>query len=150
MARSGPPSRPDDGAVAVEFAFISVLVLFPLLFGIVQYGWLLFEQGAAHATVRDAARLASVGINDCGDFRNAVRTRASNNRLPTGGSWAVSAQTNDDNSTGRFERIADSVTVTITWSPTRFGFPLIPSAPASLTSRAVAGIEDVGAVTSCP
>src|SRR5215467_7444086 len=73
----------DRGAAAVEFALVSVL-LFTLLFGIIQYGFLFFQYQAAAATAHEGARLAALGINDCSDFGRAVQDRGTANGLPAG------------------------------------------------------------------
>lgn len=52
MARTG---RGDDGAAAVEFALVST-ILFPLLFGIIQYGLYFNDSLNARQGVRQAAR----------------------------------------------------------------------------------------------
>lgn len=136
-----PRPHADDGAVAVEFALVS-LVLFPLLFGIVQYGWFFYQQGAAASTARDAARLAAVGIDSCSTFKTAVKTRAGANGTPTGGSWNVTTAYSNANP----QRVTDTITVTITWSPTKFGFP-VPFVSGALTAQAQAAVESVGQQT---
>lgn len=52
--------RREDGAAAVEFAFI-VPVLIVLVFGIIQFGIAYNRQQGMHAVAREGARLASVG-----------------------------------------------------------------------------------------
>ena len=56
--------RRDTGAAAVEFALVSVL-LFTLLFGILQYGLYFWSLQTGSAAAKEAARRASVG--DCTD-----------------------------------------------------------------------------------
>ena len=55
-------TRGDSGASAVEFALVS-LILFPLLFGILQYGYYFFALQNGNSVAREAARKVSVG--DC-------------------------------------------------------------------------------------
>jgi Flp pilus assembly protein TadG len=66
------------GAAAVEFAIVSML-LFTLLFGIVQYGFYFYSKQAASAAVREAARQAAVGSLACGtgagQFQGFVKDR---------------------------------------------------------------------------
>lgn len=52
-------SRSDQGAAAVEFALVSV-ILFPLILGMVQYGLLFNDFLQVRQGVRNAARTASV------------------------------------------------------------------------------------------
>ena len=55
-------TRGESGASAVEFALVS-LILFPLLFGILQYGYYFFALQNGNSVAREAARKVSVG--DC-------------------------------------------------------------------------------------
>lgn len=59
----------ERGAAAVEFALVSV-VLFPLMFGTIGFGWTFWEINAAQNTARQAAREASLGVGD--DFTRTV------------------------------------------------------------------------------
>jgi Flp pilus assembly protein TadG len=75
-------ARHDEGAAAVEFALVAVL-LFSLIFGIIAFGFALFNQQGAVTAAREAARKAAVGVNsgNCQDVlrfgRNAVGTAKS-------------------------------------------------------------------------
>ena len=52
--------RTEDGAVALEFALIlPVLLLF--LFGVIQYGYGLFQLQSFSAALNEASRTASTG-----------------------------------------------------------------------------------------
>ena len=63
--RSRRGRRQDDGAAAVEFALVSIL-LFLLLFGIIEFGIGFFTQQGAAAAAREAARRAAVGkVTSC-------------------------------------------------------------------------------------
>ncbi|MFN7145321.1 MAG: TadE/TadG family type IV pilus assembly protein [Myxococcota bacterium] len=44
------------GAAAIEFAFV-LLLLIPLLFGIMEYGWLFLQQSNITSAVREGTRL---------------------------------------------------------------------------------------------
>jgi Flp pilus assembly protein TadG len=54
----------------VEFVLVCV-VLFPLLFGILEYAWGFWEQQSAQASAAQAARLASLGVPASGPDRFA-------------------------------------------------------------------------------
>lgn len=53
------------GGVAVEFALIAPMLLL-LLFGIVEFGRLVWTQAALHSAVEAAARCAAIDAIDCG------------------------------------------------------------------------------------
>ena len=61
--RSSRGRRPDEGAAAVEFALVS-LILFALIFGIIAFGFALYNQQGAVQAAREAARKASVGVDN--------------------------------------------------------------------------------------
>jgi len=63
--------RQDDGAAAVEFALVA-LILFALVFGIIAFGIALFNQQGAVQAAREAARKASVGIANATDCQAAL------------------------------------------------------------------------------
>ena len=69
--RSTRGRRQDDGAAAVEFALVA-LVLFALIFGIIAFGIALFNQQGAVQAAREAARKASVGIANATDCQDAL------------------------------------------------------------------------------
>ena len=68
-------ARGDDGAAAVEFALVSLLLL-TLLFGIIQYGYFFFQSTAAESAAREGARAAAVGIENCTTWKNLVKDRS--------------------------------------------------------------------------
>jgi TadE-like protein len=65
--------RRDDGAAAVEFALVA-LILFALIFGIIAFGIALFDQQGAVQAAREAARKASIGIAGVNDCQDALTT----------------------------------------------------------------------------
>lgn len=66
--------RTDRGAAAVEFGLLAVL-LFTLLFGIIQFGlWLWSWQSGGHAA-REAARVAAVSPCDVAGIEDRGRDR---------------------------------------------------------------------------
>jgi Flp pilus assembly protein TadG len=129
----------DEGAAAVEFALVSVL-LFTVLFGILQYGFLFFQMQAASSTARQVARLASVGISDCANFGTAARTVAAENEVPSDG-FSVTADFEDGSGTAARPEWVD---VSVRFSPTDFGAPFVPF-PGGMTRTARARVESLGA-----
>jgi Flp pilus assembly protein TadG len=59
--RRGRGRRPDEGAAAVEFSLVA-LILFALIFGVIAFGFALFNQQGAVQAAREAARKAAVGV----------------------------------------------------------------------------------------
>jgi TadE-like protein len=133
-----PVRGSDAGAAAVEFALVSVL-LFTLLFGIVQYGYFFLQSSAAEHAAREGARAAALGIDDCADWQALVVDR--------GGSADVQSAT----ALGGQVR-GDDITVTVTWDPLDFGLPFVPFLGGTQPEEAaVTRAERIGAITSgCP
>jgi hypothetical protein len=59
-----PDTARDDGAAALEFAIVAALVLLPLLFGMIESGFILEDQLALTYAAREGARMAAVGTWD--------------------------------------------------------------------------------------
>jgi uncharacterized membrane protein len=147
MVRLRRPDHPDRGAAAVEFALVLPL-LFVILFGVVEYGYNLFQMQSAQATIREAARTVALGIDDCGEVPTIVLRAARNNGLglaenairsgtslriePPPGTQTVPV------APGR----GDTAVMTLTYEPT-LDFPLIPF-PEDITREAGVVVEDVG------
>lgn len=130
--RSRRARQGDDGAAAVEFALISV-VFFPLMFGMIQYGYYFFQSQGASSTVREASRLAAVGLDDCEDFAASVLAAAQNNGLSTGTPDAavpdpsritVDFYTDAGSDVPASGGRGDVAVVTLVYTPVDFGFPL--------------------------
>jgi Flp pilus assembly protein TadG len=134
-----PSRRNETGAAAVEFALVSV-VLFPLLFGTVQYGLLLVQLQAATAAARDGARTAATGITDCAELTHIAENLIENNSLAAG-TTALTA---------RWETLdgqRQSVTVDVSFTPSHF-LPFIPL-PESVSRSATALVEETSPVERC-
>lgn len=107
-----------EGAAAVEFALVSVM-LFMILFGIIQYGFFFFQLSSAHSAVAAAARQVELGdISNCAAWQQQTRDRLALSKA-TAVSWARSE------GTGALVR-GDRVTVTVDWKPVRIGAGLVP------------------------
>jgi Flp pilus assembly protein TadG len=71
--------RRERGAVAVEFALV-LPILLSLVFGIIQFGFILAQQNALNGAVRTGARYGSVnafsGSHNCGNVVTRVQDSA--------------------------------------------------------------------------
>jgi len=140
----------DQGAAAVEFALVSVL-LFTILFGILQYGFGFFQMQAVAATTQEAARLAAVGlypkgaIDGCTNFGNAVATRGEDNGLPAASVKTVKVNWSDSLGNNLAER-GGTATIQVVVEPTDFHYPFVPF-PDTITRTLTITVENVGTVT---
>jgi hypothetical protein len=152
MVRAERPSparvRGDSGAAAVEFALVLPL-LFVLLFGIIEFGFGLFQMQAAQAAVREAARTVAVGIDSCAQFDTIVGNAARNNGLgvdltAAGNSAVLEFVTAPDAPPGSPTDPVrgDTAVVRLTYQPS-LDFPLIPF-PDTITREAGVIVEDPG------
>ncbi len=115
-----PRRRGDHGAAAVEFAIISVL-LFVILFGILQYGFFFFQLSSTEHALGKAARQVEIGeVPTCADWADAAIAPLSLSGTSTA-SW-VREDGLDDVDIVR----GTKVIVTITWEPIRIGAGLVP------------------------
>jgi hypothetical protein len=139
--------RDDQGAAAVEFALVSVL-LFTLLFGIIQYGYLFFQYQAGAAAIHDAARLAGLGINPdpnaplkapCSVFLDQVTVVADANGIPE----INIAEIHLKWTTPPVVQHGSTGIVSITYKPTSLGAAFVP-VPSRITEQAVATVEAPG------
>lgn len=135
----------DTGAAAVEFALVLPL-LFVILFGIIEFGFGLFQLQAAQASVREAARGIALGVDDCGDVEALVDNAVQNNGLGVdpdqiGLTLRITPPPGSPVTPPNPER-GDSAVLTITYQPT-LDFPMIPF-PDSITRRSGTTLEDVG------
>ena len=128
--------RDEEGAAAVEFAFLLPLLVL-LLFGFIQFGIALNTRIQATNAAREAARLAVIGIDDWDDvggleFWEGVRQRA--------GVGEISNCT----LTTTADFIGGTLTVTFDY-PLDLVIPFLPSPPSwdSGTARASMRIEQL-------
>ena len=50
--------RPDGGIATIELA-LALVIVFPLLFGLIEYGWMFLKSQEIAAAARDGARIAA-------------------------------------------------------------------------------------------
>lgn len=133
----------ERGASAVEFALVLPLLML-FLFGIIQYGYGLFQLQSFNAALGDASRLASTGILNCGTFNTTWRQLAGDNGLPTANlgdidvEWLTAA--------GGASSVADRAglaRVTASYEPFRIGLPGVPF-PERVTRTRTVVVQDIG------
>ncbi len=140
--------RREDGAVAVEFALLlPILILF--LFGIIQYGYGLFQLQSFNSALSNSSQLAATGITDCTTFNDSLRNLVSNNGVNKLNSFFVTWE-KPDGSTSSQPQPGDLVKVSATFTPFKIGIPGIPF-PSTITRTQVLPIQDVGlsSITGC-
>lgn len=135
-ARGGRGGRADEnGAVAVEFALIAML-LFTLLFGILQFGlWFWCWQTGAHAA-REAARFSAV--EPCDDAGIKGKASAALDGAPvTGAAPTIDVDRPAD------VRVGDEITVHIHFTTVDLGF--FPTFDGIIDKSATSRVENVPA-----
>lgn len=156
--RTSRGRRSDDGAAAVEFALISIL-LFLLLFGIIEFGIGFFTQQGAAAAAREGARRAAVGaVKTCSGGADATDLTAITQTAAGSAAGSFSAPTMTVTEAtppdGILGDAGDTVSVTIHYKialPFVSAFvPGVPSSLDNLTQTGTARVEQQGSVTSCP
>lgn len=127
----------DEGAAAVEFALVSVLLL-TLLFGVLQYGYFFYQATAVEHAAREGARIASLGIPSagCNTFAQTVQARAGDVDL----TQVEARYTNTDLTTPGVVR-GDTVRVRVVWSPTDLNFPFLPFIGPTPEDTAITRVE---------
>lgn len=109
----------DGGAAAVEFALISA-VLFPVLFGILQYGFFFFQLSSTERALAAAARQVEVGgVPTCEVWESQAVASLPGAKTATA-SWVRQDGTDEPLLRG------DRVVVSIEWDPVRLGGGLVP------------------------
>lgn len=135
----------DDGAAAVEFAIVSVLLL-TILFGILQYGYFFFQSTGIEHAAREGAREAAVG-------GTATLNATVANAAPAGTATTTTVCYRDLDSPANGYSRGDTIEVSVAWEPLRLGLPFVPFlSPGNLNEEAVARVErsqDVIAPGAC-
>lgn len=125
--------RGQRGAVAVEFGILAVL-LFTLLFGIIQFGlWFWSWQTGAHAA-REAARVAAVQPCDNADITSAASTAME-------GAPATGTAISVDRPAG--VKVGDEITIHLTFTTADLGF--FPGFDGFVEKSATSRVENVPA-----
>jgi len=131
------PRRDDSGAAAVEFALVSML-LFALLFGVVQYGFYFWSMQAGSDAVREAARQAAVGSLSCVAFDSFMEDRLG----PADFGSTISASRTFVSPA----KVGDMVEVSVTFNSLDLNLPLVPiPTDATVEQSAQTRVENVTA-----
>lgn len=126
--------RSEQGAAAVEFGLIAIL-LFTLLFGIIQFSlWFWAWQAGGHAA-REAARVAAVTPCDTAKIQTAGQG-------PLGGAPVTSAATVSVSKTSPV-KVGDSITVRVQFGTLNLGF--FPGFTGNIDKSATSRVENVPA-----
>jgi hypothetical protein len=120
----GRSSRRDAGAVAVEFALLLPLLML-FLFGIIQYGYGLFQLQTFNATLNEAASQAATGIADCALFSGEMKTMARGDGLDPQALTNVRIEWINEDGSHQPERLGYA-RVTAEYKPFKIGLPFIP------------------------
>lgn len=145
--------RDESGAAAVEFALVSVL-LFTLLFGILQYGLYFWSLQTGSAAAKEAARRASVG--DCTDaeLKALVANRLGGAKDNSDPSKFTVTRTYTDLSTPAAASatpvIGGNVVVAVQFPTYNMNFPFVPFLDdPTVTRTETVRMEDTTASGSC-
>jgi Flp pilus assembly pilin Flp len=140
----GERRRGERGAAAVEFALLLPLLML-FLFGIIQYGYGLFQLQAFNSSLGDATQVAADGVTNCSLFPNVLKDLADGNGLDPADVSDVhviwqkadgTASTSGPVQLGRVE-------VSATFTPFKIGLPFVPF-PDTITRKQTANVQDVG------
>jgi Flp pilus assembly protein TadG len=132
----------DRGAVAVEFALLLPLLML-FLFGIIQYGYGLFQLQALTASVSEATQKATTGITDCGTFGTTTKALFQGNGIDPGNLTNLQVQWLTE--TGAPAGAPDPlglVRVTATITPFKIGVPFVPF-PSTITRSQTGTMQNV-------
>ncbi|MGH3385305.1 MAG: TadE family protein [Nocardioidaceae bacterium] len=135
----------DDGASAVEFALVSVL-LFSILFGLIQYGLYFWSLQSGSSAAREGARRAAVGDLDCTNFRTYVKERVQGE---TNAGDITRTYANADGTPVSPAVVGGVVTVTVTFTSIDLGFPFVPFIDdGKVSEEAFSRVENVDPTNS--
>jgi Flp pilus assembly protein TadG len=140
MMKSNLKTRAQRGAVMIEMALVSLFVLIPLLFGIIEFSLILYNQamitnasreGARAGIVYDEPRLTEAGIT------TVVNNYLQNHLITFGSATPVTDAVPDACPVGAAS--GTSITVTVTY---HYGFLVLPDFLGGLI-----GLNDLSATT---
>jgi Flp pilus assembly protein TadG len=131
----------DTGAVAVEFALLLPLLML-FLFGIIQYGYGLFQLQTFTSDVTDYAQDLQTGVQSCSAFASSLTAQAKTDGLDASAD-DVTVQWRDDhgNPVSSPQRFG-YVTVTASYTPFKIGVPFIPF-PDKVTRSQTVLVTDI-------
>lgn len=134
----------ERGAAAVEFAMVLPILLL-IMFGLIQYGWLFYQVQETSFAVREGARVAAVGSQNCDGVKALVVSR-----IPSAATTPDVSVSFTETSAPSGLSIGDQITVTATVATTDFNFPFVPfpGSAATITQTAQTRTENVVAGTS--
>ncbi|GAB6897888.1 TadE/TadG family type IV pilus assembly protein [Kineosporia succinea] len=141
--RLARPPKAERGAVAVEFALVLPLLML-FLFGVIQYGYGLFQLQSFSAALNEASRRASTGVADCPGFEGLVQQTVSANGLSPDDVAGARLEwlTQNNSVTTVPERVLGQVRITATYKPFDIGIPLIPF-PDTITRSSTSTVQSV-------
>jgi Flp pilus assembly protein TadG len=135
----------EDGAAALEFGLVAP-VIFMLIFGIIQYGYLFWSLQTAAATAREATRQLIVGTEEACTLANAVKMAAG----PAIGNTAPTATPvyRDANGTVVGAPVeGGTVSVAVSFETLDMGLPFLPVPDGGHVTQEVTNrVENVPAV----
>lgn len=137
--------RREDGAAALEFGLVAPVV-FMLIFGIIQYGYLFWSLQTAAATAREATRQLIVGTDEACTLANAVKMAAG----PAIGNTAPSATPVYRDGNGAVVAApveGGTVSVAVSFQTLDMGLPFLPVPDdGHVTQEVTNRVENVPAV----
>jgi Flp pilus assembly protein TadG len=135
----------EGGAVAVEFALLLPLLMM-FLFGIIQYGYGLFQLQALTSTVSEATQKATTGITSGVGFEYTLQSVIAGNGLDL--ESVTSVQVDWLTEGGDASPVPDPlglVTVTVSFVPFDLGIPFVPF-PDTITRSQTGSMQNVVSV----
>jgi hypothetical protein len=118
------------------------------LFGIIQYGYGLFQLQAFNSSLGDATQVAADGITDCGLFPGVLKGLADGNGLDGADVSGIQVHwLTADGSPSSGPVSLGRVQVTATFTPFKIGLPFVPF-PDTITRSQTANVQDVGQDTA--
>jgi hypothetical protein len=139
--QTGRPQE-DRGAVAVEFALLLPLLMM-FLFGIIQYGYGLFQLQAFNSALTETAESAGRQVDSCDLVTSTLQDLASGNGLDPGSISGVQVRWLDDLGTATASPVRlGRVQVSATFEPFKIGIPFVPF-PDSITRTRTVTVQDV-------